>query len=157
MEIIIIAALSENGVIGIDNKLPWHFKEDLQRFRELTIGFPVIMGRKTFESIGKPLAKRQNIVVTRDVGYIREGVVSAYSINDALDKAEKYSNKVFIIGGAQLYKEFLPIATRMELTKVHSNIEGDTYYPEYKSEEWEETVRHDFNEFSFISYKRKAL
>lgn len=133
-KISLIAALSENRVIGKDNKLPWHLPEDLRHFKEVTSGHPVIMGRKTFESIGRLLPKRHNIVVSRDSSYVVEGATMAHSLEQALEIAKNYDqNEIFIIGGGQIFKQSLPLADRLYLTIVHTEIEGDAFFPEYAS------------------------
>jgi len=151
MEIVIIAAVAENGVIGRAGKLPWHIPEDLKRFRQLTLGHPVIMGRKTFESLGKPLAGRTNIVITSQPTYYHEGAVVACSIEDAL---ERCTGTVFIIGGSSVFEAALPLADRLELTLIHQVVEGDVYFPPIGSE-WEEVSRDDREGFSFVTYRRK--
>jgi len=131
-KISLIAALSENHVIGKDNQLPWHISEDLKRFREITRGHPVIMGRKTFESIGKALPNRLNIVITRDLSLKYEDVVVVNSIEEAISIAEERDpDEVFIIGGAQIYDQAIKIADKLYLTLVHTEIEGDAYFPDY--------------------------
>lgn len=152
MEIVIIAAVAENGVIGRAGKLPWHIPEDLKRFKQLTEGHTVIMGRKTFESIGKPLSNRTNIVVTRQKNYNSNDVVAAESIEDALSKCN--GEIVFIIGGQSIFEEALPLADRLEITLVNRVVEGDVYFP-LIGKEWEETSREDHEGFSFVTYLRK--
>jgi dihydrofolate reductase len=126
----LIAAISENRVIGRDNALPWHIPEDLKRFKEITKGHPVIMGRKTYESIGRLLPKRTNIIVTRDMGYMVDGAVIVHSLNDALDIVAN-EGEVFIIGGGQIFEQAMKIANKLYLTIVHTEIEGDAYFPDY--------------------------
>ena len=137
MIISLIAAMGKNKVIGNKGKLPWNLPADMKYFRDKTRGKPVIMGRKTHESIGKPLPKRLNIIVTHDNEYKAEGCVVVHSADEAL-KAAGNVEEVMIIGGSQIYKEFLPKANRLYLTKIDSEFEGDTYFPEYKIEEWKE-------------------
>lgn len=157
MIISLIAAMSRNKVIGKDNKLPWKLPADMKRFRELTSGKPVIMGRKTFESIGKPLPNRKNIIITRDRNYKRDGCIIVHSAKDALKAAG--DGDVMIIGGAQIYAEFLPKANKMYLTFIDADFEGDAYFPEYNEDEWKEMNReeHVDNEFSyaFVDLERK--
>ncbi|MBW2976454.1 type 3 dihydrofolate reductase [Candidatus Woesearchaeota archaeon] len=138
MIISLIAAIGKNKVIGKGNSLPWKLPADMKRFKELTEGKPVIMGRKTFESIGKPLPKRKNIILTRDQDYRAENCIVVHSIEEALEAAEN-NEEIMIIGGAQVYREFLPKADRMYLTLIDADFEGDAYFPEYKIEEWDET------------------
>lgn len=128
-----------NGVIGKENQLLWHIVEDLKRFKRLTLGHPVIMGRKTFESIiaslGKPLPGRTNIVVTRDRTWSHEGVTVAHSIQEALEKARSIDNEeIFIGGGGELYRQALPFVDRLYLTLIEDDKEGDSYFPEYEKE-----------------------
>ena len=134
----IIAALGKDRAIGKDNRLLWHIPEDLKRFKTLTLGHPVVMGRKTFESIvtqlGKPLPGRTNIVVTRDTAWRHDGVEVAHTIEDALEKANGIGQEeVFVIGGAQVYTQALPFADRLYLTLVDSDQEGDAFFPPYEN------------------------
>jgi dihydrofolate reductase len=140
----LIVAVADNGVIGRDNALPWHLPEDLKRFKRLTMGKPMIMGRKTFESIGKPLPGRLNIVVTRDTNYQREGVEVVHDTDRALLAAAD-APEVTVIGGAELFRLFLPRAGRIHLTRVHGNIEGDVMWPALDIRQWEviERERHE--------------
>lgn len=130
----VIVAVAENGVIGDKNSLLWHISEDLRNFKRVTSGHPVIMGRKTFESLGRPLPNRKNVVITRQDIEI-EGCEVVHSLEEAIGlfPAEE---EVFIIGGAQIYREALPIADRFYLTKVHHSYEGDTSFPEWNVSEW---------------------
>jgi dihydrofolate reductase len=131
-KISLIAALSENRVIGKGNKLPWHIAEDLKRFKQLTLHHPVIMGRKTFESIGRLLPDRMNIVISRDPAYRVEGAVVANSLEQAIAIASQQDRtEVFVIGGGQIFKEAITIADRLYLTLVHTSLEGDAFFPEY--------------------------
>ena len=127
--ITLIVAVSDNGVIGRDNALPWHLPDDLKRFKQLTLGKPIVMGRKTYESIGRPLPGRQNIVVTRDANYRREGVTVVHSVDDAL-RAAADAPEVMVIGGADLFRLFLPRASRIHLTRVHAQVMGNVFWPE---------------------------
>ena len=160
MIISLIAAMSRNRVIGKNNKLPWKLSADLKRFKGITSGKPVIMGRKTFESIGRPLPDRTNIIITRDKNYKAEGCAVAYSATEALKEASK-SNEVMIIGGEQIFKEFLPIANRMYLTLIDEDFEGDAYFPEYDVNEWKEVSREEHSDnslkYSFVNLERKSL
>jgi len=138
MIISLIAAMDKNRVIGKNNSLPWNLPADMKYFRDKTKGKPVIMGRKTHESIGKPLPKRTNIIITRDQNYKTEGCIIVHSTDEAL-KAVGNPEEIMVIGGSQIYKEFLPKANRMYLTFIDAEFEGDTYFPEYNIEEWKET------------------
>lgn len=146
----IIVAVSENGIIGKDNDLPWKISEDLKRFKELTKGHPVIMGRKTHESIGRILPDRLNIVITRDKDVSYNGCITVNSISDAIRKAGN-DKEIFIIGGGEIYKKSLGFVDRIYLTKVHQTVEGDTYFPTLNSD-WKETNREDKDGYSFITY-----
>jgi dihydrofolate reductase len=133
--ITLIVAVADSGVIGRDNSLPWHLPEDLKRFKRLTMGKPILMGRKTFESIGNPLPGRQNIVVTRDANYRREGVSIVNDVDGAL-RAAGMAPEVMVIGGAELFRALLPRARRIHLTRVHGKIEGDVMWPALDDREW---------------------
>ena len=142
MIISLIAAMDEKGLIGRDNRLPWRLPADLKHFRETTWGRPVVMGRKTYESIGRALPGRTNIVVTRDPDFKAAGCLIACSPEEALDLAGP-SEEVMIIGGASLYAHFLPRADRLYLTHIHHTFEGDTHFPTLDPEEWREIERVD--------------
>ena len=135
----LIVAISQNRVIGRENKLPWHLPDDLKYFRRITKGNPVIMGRKTYESIGRPLPQRQNIVVSRDPSYVAEGCEVVNSLEQAL-KAADTEKETFIIGGAELYRQSLEFVNRIYLTEVHASVEGDSFFPEL-DKEWQEVSR----------------
>lgn len=137
MIISLIAAMGKNRTIGKNNSLPWNLPADMKYFRDKTRGKPVIMGRKTYESIGKPLPKRLNIIITRDENYKAEGCVVVHTADEAIIAAGNVK-EVMVIGGSQIYKEFLPRANRMYLTKIDAEFEGDTYFPEFTTEEWKE-------------------
>ena len=156
----IIVAVAENGIIGDKNALLWNIKEDMRRFRTTTTGHPVVMGRKTFESIGRPLPKRTNVVITRGDGEF-EGCLVAHSIEEAV-KMFSPNEEVFIIGGAQIYSQALPLADKLYLTVVHRNYEGDTSFPEIDYSEWQEVAREEFERgeeydgaFTFIDLVRR--
>lgn len=157
MIISLIAAMDRNSVIGKDNSLPWKLSADMKRFKELTTGKPVVMGRKTFESIGKPLPNRINIILTRDKNYKAQGCTVAHSIKEALKDVDE-NDEVMIIGGAQIYKEFLPIANRMYLTLIDKDFEGDAYFPEYNKNDWKEVHREEHEsdnyKFAFVDLDR---
>lgn len=156
MEIIIIAAVADNGVIGKDNKLPWHYKEDFKHFKELTSGYAVVMGRKTYDSIGKPLPNRINIVISRNKALKISGCSVVHSLQDAINHCKEDGiKKMFIIGGSSLFAEGLPLADTLELTRIHKAVDGDTYFPQWKKTDWKEVHREDHAEFSFVKYERK--
>jgi dihydrofolate reductase len=148
-----ILAMDRNRVIGLDNDIPWRLPADLKRFKSVTMGKPIIMGRKTYESIGRPLPGRHNIVVTRSKGYQAEGCTVVGSLNEALAAAIG-SEEVMIIGGATLYEQLLPCADRLYLTLIEANVEGDTFFPEIEITKWEEVSQETFeaddtNPFAF--------
>jgi len=148
MTIALIVAASENNVIGRNNQLPWYLPGDLQYFKAMTLGKPVIMGRKTFESIGKPLPGRDNIVISRQADYAAEGIKLVSSLAAAIELGESINlingaEEVMIIGGAQIYAEALGLADRVYLTRVHRRVEGDAHFPELDLEQWREVARED--------------
>ena len=157
-KISIIVAMSHNNVIGLKNKLPWHISADLKNFKKITLGHPVIMGRKTYDSISKPLVDRDNIVISRDNSLKIDDVQVVDSLEKAVLKTAD-SPEVFIIGGQQIYKIALPLATHMYVTKVDGNFEGDAYFPNYIQAEWREVDRKDLItennlKFSFLKFER---
>lgn len=157
----LIVAASENNAIGKDNALIWHLSDDLKRFKSLTSGHHIIMGRKTFESFPKPLPNRTHIVITKQDDYqVPQGVLVANSIEKAIEMS-KGDNQPFIIGGGEIYRQALPFVNTMEITRVHESFEGDTFFPEINMNEWNETTRifhgKDANndyDFTFFTYKR---
>lgn len=156
----IIAAVAENGTIGNRNALLWHISEDMRRFRSITTGHPVVMGRKTFESLGRPLPNRANIVITHgDTPF--EGCTTVHSLEEAVAMFRP-EEEIFIIGGAQIYAQALPIADRMYLTVIHRAYEGDTAFPDWDASQWVATHETHFDRgvqfeypFSFVDYRRK--
>jgi dihydrofolate reductase len=134
-KIALVAAMSENRVIGRDNSLPWHLPADLKHFKRLTTGHAVIMGRKTFESMGKPLPNRTNIIVTRDREYSVAEATIANSLDEALQCAGQ-EQEIFILGGGELFRAALPMANRMYLTLIHAHINGDVHFPEFDETQW---------------------
>lgn len=149
MKISIVVAVSENNVIGNQNKIPWRISEDLKRFKKITTGHHIIMGRKTFESIGKALPNRKNIVVTRNKKILSKEVEVVYSLKEALITAKNAGeNEAMIIGGAQIYKQALPIADRIYLTKVKMKIDGDTYFPKLNNQ-WKEISCEKHSKYNF--------
>ncbi len=134
MSLSIIVAMTDDRVIGRDNTLPWHISEDLKRFKAITMGHPIIMGRKTYESIGKPLPGRHNIVISRDDARHYTGATVVKSLEDALDEFSATDTELFVIGGAQIFELALPLADQLYLTLIHAKIDGDTYFPEFDLE-----------------------
>jgi len=158
MEILLIAAVDKNLAIGKDGKIPWHIKEDLQYFQKNTLNTAMIMGRSTFDSIGRPLPNRQNIVMTKSPAN-REGVIEVSDTANAIKEAKKTSNKISIIGGESIYKEFLPLANRLLITEINIIVDGaDTFFPEWKKQKWTEKSRinsmENGVEYSFVEYLR---
>ncbi|RYD70186.1 MAG: dihydrofolate reductase [Sphingobacteriales bacterium] len=157
-----VVAIAENNVIGKDNGLIWHLPADLKHFKKHTMGHPMVMGRKTFESIGKPLPGRTTIIVTRDKDYTAVGCIVCNSVDDALKTANELDNEqVSIIGGAEIYRQTLDKTDRIYLTEVHHTFDGDTFFPEIKKEEWKETSREQFEAdeknqyaYSFVTLDR---
>ena len=160
-EITIIAAVSENNVLGKNNKLIWHIPDDLKRFKKLTLGHSVIMGRKTFESIAKPLPQRKNIILTRNKNYKAKGALIAHNVKEALNFCEN-DNQPFIIGGGEIYKLFMGISNKIELTRIHKSYDGDAFFPEILEEKWKlvNSKKNNLNEtkiinFSYLTYLKK--
>ena len=158
MDLTIIAAVAKNRVIGNKGKVPWHISEDLKRFKRLTLDHPVIMGRKTYESIlerlGHPLDKRTNIVLSRHDQKL-PGIVTADSIEDAIKKASEYDNTAYVIGGQSVYEKTIHLAERMELTEVHGEFEGDAFFPVINYDEWNWTYISHMKDCDFVTYTRK--
>jgi len=167
MEIVFVVAIAENGVIGAGNTIPWRLKSDMARFKALTIGKPVIMGRKTFESLRRPLPNRTNIVITRDADYRAAGAVVTTSSADAGavargDALRRSVAEIAVIGGAEIYRQWLGRADRLEITEVHARPEGDTHF-DIDRAEWDEVarIRHpagpdDSADYSYVTYRRRS-
>lgn len=160
MRIALIAAMANNRVIGKDNQMPWHLPEDLRHFKQVTMGKPVVMGRRTYESIGKPLPGRQNIVITRNSDMTIPGVTMASSLSEAFDQAN-VCDELMIIGGGQLYAEALPCADILYLTQISLDVDGDTYFPFWDDGQWVKSsddsgVSANGLEFHFLKYVKKC-
>jgi len=165
--IVFVVAVAENGVIGRDNAMPWHLKSDLKRFKAITLNRPVIMGRKTFASVGRPLPGRTNIVVTRDGHFQARGVVVATSLEAAHDIARgdalrRSVTEIMVIGGADIFAQWLHLADRLDVTEVHAAPEGDTFLAPIDPGQWKQAarVRHsagegDSADFSYVTYRRQ--
>ena len=151
-EVIVIAAVAENGVIGKQGGLPWHLPEELKRFKRLTMGNPIIMGRKTHESIGRVLPGRRNIVLSSSD--LKAPGIDVFSSLEAALAACQNVQKVFIIGGGQIFKQALPLAQKIELTRVHQHIAGDVYFPEIKLKEWQVVATEPHDGYTFITFQR---
>ncbi len=161
MKISLIVAFDENQLIGNNNQLPWHLPADLKHFKTITMGHHMIMGRKTFDSIGKPLPGRVSVIVTRQKDLNIDGCVVVNTMDEALEKC-KSQEEVFIIGGAQIFKCTLPTATDLYVTQIHHQFEGDTWFPEISEKEWMEVSREKVKadeknvwDYSFIRYTKK--
>jgi len=159
--IIIIAAVAKNNVIGRNNQLIWRLPADLKRFKQLTLGHAMIMGRKTFDSIGRPLPGRSSVIVTRDRNYTQENCIIAYSLEEAF-LFLKDQKEIFVIGGADIYQQSLAFASKMYITHIDEEFDGDVFFPEFSLEEWTEEERLTFDpdeknamSYSFTTYVRK--
>jgi dihydrofolate reductase len=140
--VVLVVAATDAGVIGRDGALPWHLPADLRRFKAMTLGKPILMGRRTFDSIGRPLPGRTNLVLTRSRDWHADGVVVVRSFEEALQRAAG-APELMVIGGAELYRLALPSARRIELTRVHADVPGDTFLPPFSRDEWREVARED--------------
>ena len=166
MNILLVAAIAQNGVIGRGNALPWRLKSDMQHFRALTMNKPVVMGRKTYLSIGRPLKGRTTIVVSRDRGFTAPGIVVAPSLDAALtaargDALRRNADTIVVAGGADIYAQAMPLATQLAITHVHKRIDGDAHFPAIDPNEWcegarseHEAVAEDEAAFAFVAYER---
>lgn len=154
MRTVIVAAVGRNGVIGIDGRLPWSIPEDLARFKRITMGGALVMGRATFESIGRPLPGRTNIVLTRNEVFSHEGVEVAGSLDAALEIARARDQDAFVVGGSEVYQTALDVTDVLELTEVDAAPEGDTWFPSVDWSKWRETARESHEGFSFVTYER---
>jgi len=168
MEVVLIVAVAENGVIGAGGTIPWRLKSDMQRLKAMTMGKPIVMGRKTFESFPRgPLPGRTNIVVTRDVAYRAAGAVVTTSFADAKaiatgDALRRFATEIAVIGGAEIYAQWMDSADRLEITEVHARPDGDTRFPAVDPAAWDEVSRvrnppgsHDSTDFSYVTYRRR--
>ncbi len=168
MDIVLVAAIADNGVIGRDNALPWRLKSDMRHFRALTTGKPVVMGRKTYLSIGKALKDRTTIVVSRDRAFAAPGIVIAPSLDAALttalgDALRRNASAIMIVGGAAIYAAAMPLATRLAITEVHATVAGDTRFPAIDTTMWSAIGREEHQPadeddaaFAFVTYERRA-
>lgn len=162
MKISIIVAMASNRVIGLNNKMPWHLPADLKRFRKITMGSPILMGRKTFESIGRPLPGRTNIIISRNPAYKQDGCLVINDLETAIKTGCQMAGEIFIIGGSDLYQALLPVADTLYITKIDKNFEGNTFFPEINPADWLEMEREDIRndteagfDYSFIRLRRK--
>jgi dihydrofolate reductase len=157
----IIVAMAKNRVIGINNTLPWHLPADLKHFKALTMGHHIVMGRKTYESIGRPLPGRTSVVVTRNPELNIEGCVIAHSLDQAIAACDG-DDQIFVVGGAELYAQALPIADRLLITEIQMDVTGDAYFPDFRRDEWQEISREVCSqqepqplEYHFAAYQRR--
>jgi len=167
-EIVLIVAVAENGVIGSGGAIPWRLKSDMQRLKAMTMGKPVVMGRKTFQSLRRPLPGRTNIVVTRDANFRAAGAVVTTSFKDARatalgDALRRLATEIAVIGGAEIYAQWMESADRLEVTEVHAKPEGDIHLPPIDLKQWEEVARvshpkadDDTADFSYVTYRRHS-
>jgi dihydrofolate reductase len=167
MEVVLIVAVAENGVIGAGGAIPWRLKSDQQRFKAMTTGRPVVMGRKTFISLRRPLPGRTNIVVTRDAGFRAAGAVVTTSFDAARavatgDALRRFATEIAVIGGAEIYAQWMACADRLEITEVHARPEGDTYFAAIDAADWEQVARQrnpagpdDNADYSYVTYRRR--
>ncbi len=163
MKISLIVAMASNCAIGLNNQMPWHLSADLKKFKSITMGKPIVMGRKTFESIGRPLPGRTNIIISRNTDYTQTGCLVFNGIDEALNSACQLADEVFVIGGSTLYDEFLPRADKLYLTQINQAFEGDTFFPEINRDEWCEVGREDIDNdpqvafsYSFLQLERHS-
>ncbi|HEY8158115.1 MAG TPA: dihydrofolate reductase [Methylobacter sp.] len=161
MKISFVVAMASNRAIGLNNQMPWHLSADLKKFKKITMGAPILMGRKTYESIGRPLPGRTNIIISRNPSYSQPGCLVFNDIEEALDSCRD-SDEVFVIGGSHLYKSMLPIADTLYLTQIHKEFPGDTFFPELDAEQWIEVQREDIQDdhdvdfsYSFLKLERR--
>jgi dihydrofolate reductase len=162
MPIALIAAMSQNRVLGKDNQLVWHLPKDMRFFKTKTMGYPVVMGRKTFESFGSALPGRTNIIITRNPAYRAEGAIVVTSLEAALAEAARHHpDTIFVAGGAEIYRQALPVADTMYLTHIHAAFEGDAFFPEFSESEWQPVARESVPAdekhaypFDFVTWKR---
>lgn len=160
MKLSLIVAMATNNTIGLNNKMPWHLSADLKKFKKITMGHPIIMGRKTFESIGRALPGRQNIIISRNPDYQQPGCLVFNTLDKALQSSAEY-DEAFIIGGATLYEATLERADRLYITEIKKEFSGDTWFPSINKKQWQEVAREDISDdssvnfnYSFIVYER---
>jgi dihydrofolate reductase len=163
MKISLIVAMASNRVIGDNGQMPWHLSADLKKFRQITTGFPIVMGRKTYQAIGRPLPNRTNIIISRDTDYQQDGCLVFNDLDGALKYACQLAEEVFIIGGATLYEALLPVADMLYVTEIHQVFAGDTVFPDFDSHDWLEVAREEIDNdptvefsYSFLQLARNA-
>jgi dihydrofolate reductase len=163
MKISLIVAMAVNRVIGLDNKMPWHLSADLKKFKKITLGSAVLMGRKTYESIGKPLPGRTNIIISRNLKYRQDGYLVFNDLKTAIDQTCTSAEEIFVIGGSDLYEAILPMADAIYLTLINKVFEGDTFFPEIDFNVWSEVEREDIKDdpdaafsYSFLKLEKTS-
>jgi len=163
MKISLIVAMASNRVIGLNNKMPWHLSADLKKFKKITMGSPVLMGRKTHESIGRPLPGRTNMILSRNPDYRQDGCLVFNDLETALEKACENADEIFVIGGSDLYEAILPIADTIYLTIIHREFQGDAFFPDIDLNDWSEVEREDIKDdpyvafsYSFLKFEKQA-
>ena len=161
MKISLIVAMASNRVIGLNNQMPWHLSADLKKFKKITMGSPILMGRKTYESIGKPLPGRTNIIVSRNLEYRQDGCLVFNDLKTALKKGCESAEEIFVIGGSDLYEAILPIADAIYLTIINREFQGDAFFPDIDLNDWSEVEREDINDdpdaafsYSFLKFEK---
>lgn len=159
----LLVAMDTNRLIGKDNQLPWHLPQDLAYFKKTTMNHKIVMGRKTFESIGRPLPGRENIIVTRDQDYSQEGCLVLNSLEGIVELSEQSDEEIFVIGGAEIFQQILPCSDRLYITHIYHEFEGDTYFPKTNEEEWDmvksdKRIKDENNpyDYEFAVYEKKA-
>ncbi len=157
MKISLIVAMASNRVIGLDNQMPWHLSADLKRFKKITLGSPIVMGRKTFESIGRPLPGRSNIIISRNTDYRQEGCLVVHDIEAALKAGCQKADNIFVIGGSTLYRELLPFANALYITQINKDFPGDTLFPQVDNEHWTEVEREDISDDPTVAFSYSFL
>jgi len=164
MKISLIVAMASNRVIGLNNQMPWHLSADLKRFKQITMGHPIIMGRLTFEAIGRPLPGRTNIIVSRNPAYKKEGCVVVDSVEAALSYGCRLADEVFVVGGSTLYEATLPLADILYITQIKQAFEGDTFFPDFNRNNWIEVEREEVVDddkvnftYSFLKLQKKTI
>lgn len=157
MKISLIVAMSSNRAIGLANQMPWHLSADLKRFKQLTMGYPILMGRKTFESIARPLPGRTNIVVSRNPAYRPEGCIVVDTVEAAINQACQLADEVFVIGGSTLYEATFPIADTLYITQINRDFNGDTFFPDFDWNRWSEIAREDVVDDPKVSFTYSFL
>ena len=157
MKISLIVAMAKNRVIGDNGTMPWHLSADLKKFRQITTGFPIVMGRKTYQSIGRPLPNRTNIIISRDNSFQAEGCLVFNDLQNGLEHACQLAEQVFVIGGATLYEALLPVANSLYITQIHQDFTGDTWFPEFNINEWQEVAREDYHDDASVDFSYSFL